>query len=623
MTTTPAPHRPQPFVPASTISPWFIRLPVLFLTGLLLLLLTLALCLMALMMRYRDTIYPNVWLLGQNIGGMTLKEARESLQFAFDYGERTVFTLRDGERFWQVKASELGVVFDVDATLQQAFGIGHTGSAAADLAAQLSALLRGVVLSPIVRYDQQAALERLNAIAAEIYQPAFNASLVLEGTTLTTAEGQSGRALDVAGTMALLETRLLALSSGGEIPLSIAETPAALATVSDTAQQIRTALSGPVQLVATDVTGAALGPWTATTDQIAQLLRVSSVTNPDGSQSYVASIDGTAFSAYLASLAPGLITPAQNARYHFNEQTRELEVIQPAISGRSLNVAETVKRLEEAVFSADNRVVAMVFDYTLPQYHNQTTAAELGIRELVAEATTFFTGSPQNRRTNIAVSASRFDGLVIAPGQEFSFNYYLGEISEEGGFVEGQVIVGDRTVIGIGGGACQVSTTLFRAAFFGGYAITERNSHGYRVGFYELGGAPPGLDAAIWQPDRDFRFQNNTPHHLLIQVGVYPNSDALQFRFYSTRVFQTEIEPAVVKNITPARPVRYEANRDLQPGEIMQVDYSAEGADVTVYRNVYDLQGNLLTEDYVYTHYLPWGAVYQVAPGDSRLANSG
>jgi vancomycin resistance protein YoaR len=131
---------------------------------------------------------------------------------------------------------------------------------------------------------------------------------------------------------------------------------------------------------------------------------------------------------------------------------------------------------------------------------------------------------------------------------------------------------------------------------------------------------PPGLDAAIWQPERDFRFQNNTPYHILIETSIYPANSALQFRFYSTRFFRTEVDPAIIKNVTPARPVRYEANPQVPPGQSIQVDYSAEGADVTIYRRVYDLSGNLLVEDFVYTHYLPWGAIFQVAPGDSRLS---
>lgn len=621
MTTGYLPHPLAPHEDEAFFSPWWIRLPVLFIMGLFLAAVLLMGLLLSFHMAYRDTIIPNVWVQGVPVGGLTLPQAEQLLQQQFRFDQQAVFTFRDGERFWQVRASDLGVQFDAAATASEAYRIAHSGVLFDDILTQLRTLLMGTTLSPIVVYDQQQALDRLNAIRREVDQEPLSASLVMQGTELVTSDGQSGRRLDITLTLQRLEERLLTLS-GGEISLVIMETPPLMLSVADVRQQIETALSGPVQLVASDANGAPLGPWTVSVDQIAQLLRVDTLINSDGTQSVVARLDASAFTDALAALAPGLIVPAQNARYRFNPQTGQLEVTQPAVSGRTLNIEETLRRLEEAVFSPYNRVVSMAFDYTLPRYHNQVSAAELGIRELVAEATTYFAGSPQSRRTNIALAASKFDGLVIGPGEEFSFNYYLGEISEEGGFLEGGMIVGDRTVIGIGGGTCQVSTTVFRAAFYGGYAITERNSHGYRVGYYEQGGAPPGLDAAIWQPERDFRFQNNTPYHILIETSLYPANSALQFRFYSTRYFYTEVDPAIIKNITPARPTRFEANPQVPLGQSIQVDYAAEGADVTVYRRVFDLNGNLLTEDHVYTHYLPWGAIFQVAPGDSRLSNN-
>lgn len=621
MTTRALPHDPYTTTELP-YSPWWVRLPVLILLGGILLTVILAGLLLTFQMAYRNSIIANVWVMETSVGGLSVEAATSALTDQFQFGQQAVFTFRDGESFWQVSATDLGVRFDAEATAQQAFASGHSGSVFSDVMTQLQTLVSGVRVAPIIVYDQQQAITRLNAIAAEINRDPINASLTMADSSVQTTEGANGRRLDITTTLVRLEEQLLLLRGGGEISLAIQETPPLVYSMADVSQQIQAALSSPVQLIASDAGGSPLGPWTATTDQIVQLLRLETVQNSDGTESYAAHIDGEAFSTYLETLAPGLITPAQNARFHFNDATQQLEVIQPAQSGRTLNVAETVRRLEDAVFSTDNRVVPMAFDYTLPRYHNQITAAEMGIQQVVAESTSYFTGSPQNRRTNIALSASRFDGLIIAPGEEFSFNYYLGDISEEGGFVEGKVIVGDRTVIGVGGGACQVSTTLFRAAFSGGFAITERNSHGYRVGYYEQSGMAPGLDAAIWQPERDFRFQNNTPYYVLIQTSVYPTNDALQFRFYSTPYFRTEVDPAIVKNVTAAKPTRYEANGEIAVGQSLQVDYSAEGADVTVYRRVYDLIGNLLVEDSVYTHYLPWGAIFEVAPGDSRLSNS-
>jgi vancomycin resistance protein YoaR len=195
----------------------------------------------------------------------------------------------------------------------------------------------------------------------------------------------------------------------------------------------------------------------------------------------------------------------------------------------------------------------------------------------------------------------------------------LGDISVETGFVQGKVIFGGRTVDGVGGGVCQVSTTAFRAAFTAGFPIIERNSHGYRVGFYELNSGP-GLDAAIFQPEADFRFLNDTDYHLLIETSVYPANSSIQFRFYSTNPGrQVTIEGPVVRNVTAPLPTIFEANADLQGGVSQQVDWAAEGADVTLTRIIRDAGGNEIERDELFTHYEPWAAVVQVAPGDPRL----
>lgn len=626
-TSAPITNQPQPYpartAPTSSLTAWLIRLPLLAFMGSVILLLVLGVFLVAFQIRIQDRIIPGVSVAGVNLGGLTKDEAKAALDNQYTYANEAIFTFRDGDRIWQMSAEDLGVTFDLDETVDTAYFIGHSPDTVRNLSSQATTWFAGYSVPPIVTYNQSVAQGFFDGIALEIDRDPADATLTMSGTTVTTSYGQSGRKLNIPATLAALNSAILALDSGQEIPLVVNETPPIVWNVDEAAQRIRNALSSPLTLTATDVNGGQLGPWVVSVDQIASLLSVTLKDNGDGTQSYDVSIDMDSFAPFLETLSPGLITPALDGRFNFDETTRQLVVIEPSASGRELNVTDTIARMEEAVFTTDGRFVPMAYNYTLPRYHNQINAQELGIVELVAESTTYFTGSTANRRTNIAVGASKLNGIIIAPGEEFSFNYYLGEISETNGFVEGKVIFGGRTVAGLGGGICQVSTTAFRAAFSGGFAITERNSHGYRVGYYELNGAPPGLDAAIWQPERDFRFQNNTPYHLLIQTAIYPQEDAIQFRYYSTKHWNAEIEEAIIKDIVDAPSNKFEPNSDLQPGEIIQVDYAADGADVTVYRNVYSLDGQLATRDYEFTHYLPWQAIFEVAPSDSRLNQSG
>jgi vancomycin resistance protein YoaR len=596
-----------------------VRVPVLFISGGILLVLVLLIFLAAFQLRYADRIVPGVWAFDVNLSGMTRDQAVAALSGRFTYPEEAVFTFRDGDRFWQKTAAELGVSYNPEDTVEQAFVAGHSGDLLRDVFGQAGIWLNGRAIAPVVRYDQTAAVQILTDIAAEINSPAQDARLAIEGITVKTTPSKVGRTLDIKSTLSRLDGVIVSLDTGAEIPLVVHETPPVIWDAEIAANKARAALSSPLTLTADDQQGGTLGPWIASVDQIAALLVVTLNDNGDGTRSYDVEVNMAAFRGFLDTLAPGLVASPKDARFHINQTTAQLEVIQPSISGRTLNITDTLVRLEEAVFNSQTRTVAMAFDYVQPHYHNGVTASSLGITEMVGEATTYFSGSTASRRNNIIESASRFDGIIIGPNEEFSYNTLLGDISPETGFERAKIILGSRTIDGVGGGVCQVSTTAFRAAFNAGFYITERHSHGYRVGFYEINSAP-GLDAAIYQPTTDFRFRNDTPYHLLIETSVYPGRDAIQFRLYSTNPGRkVVIEPPLIQNLTPAKPTIYEANGDLVAGQSLQVDWAAQGADVTVVRVIQDLNGNTIRREEWFTHYEAWAAVVQVPIGDPRL----
>lgn len=614
----PRPRQPEEMQP---LNPWPVRILLLALwAGVLLAVAGLVLAIAATRM-YGDTILPGVSSMGVPLGGLTQDEAADLLRQQLTAGSGATFTFRDGDRVWQFNAEQLGVSLDVETAAAQAMATGRGDGFIGGITAQTLTWLNGAVVTPRLTYDQSAALAVLTQIAAEVDQAGAAGGLHIDGMTVSATPAETARTLDIAATLRALDTAITSPDGSSDIPLVIREAPASIVDLDASAELARTALSAPITLIADDGMGNPLGPWTIDAAQIAALLDVQLSQLGDGTYRYDVDLDLEPFRAYLETLAPGLISSPEDGRFHFNESTRQLDVIQPAKGGRRLDVDATLAELERVAFlSGDQRVARMQFTYIQPRYHNNVSAAELGITEKVAEAVTTFTGSTTNRRINIALATSLMDGIIIGPGEEFSFNKYLGDLTAEEGWVEAAVIFADRTGTGLGGGVCQVSTTIFRAAFYGGYTIIERNSHGYRVGFYEQGGFPPGLDAAIFTPERDFRFQNDTPYSLLIQADIYPATDQLVFRFYSTntgRIVEVE-QPRIASRVPPA-PTRYEVNNELQPGQTLQVDFAAEGADVNVTRTVRAADGTLIRRDNIFTHYLPWGAIYQVAPGDARL----
>jgi hypothetical protein len=167
---------------------------------------------------------------------------------------------------------------------------------------------------------------------------------------------------------------------------------------------------------------------------------------------------------------------------------------------------------------------------------------------------------------------------------------------------------------GIGGGVCQVSTTVFRAAFWGGFPIVERYAHGYVVSWYE---PPRGLDATIYTPSVDFRFRNDTEHFLLVKPEVDADAGRVTFTLYGTKVDRTvEMEGPEISNLTKPDPPVYEEDASLAEGVIKQVDWAKDGQDVVITRHILYGDGTVVDQNFV-SKYRPWQAVYKYGPGTS------
>jgi len=230
-----------------------------------------------------------------------------------------------------------------------------------------------------------------------------------------------------------------------------------------------------------------------------------------------------------------------------------------------------------------------------------------GIRELVAEGVTDFRGSSWNRVQNLRLAAKRIDGTIIPQGAVFSFNQALGPVDEEHGYKEGYVILGDRTEKDVGGGICQVSSTVFRAAFFAGLPIVERKAHSYLLRYYR----PAGLDATVYAPWVDLKFKNDTPGDLLLKT--YVRGTKLIVRLFGTKDREVEWKGPIYLERKPPLPPREIVDESLPPGTRKQVDWPAPGAKVEVLRTIRFPDGRVLEESFTST-YKPWGAIYLVGP---------
>lgn len=551
-----------------------------------------------------DRIYPGVWVEDVPVGGLRLEEAARRIQ------ERlTVPFVRlvGPEQTWDAPAADIGLQLLADATARAAFQVGR-GPEDGPIT-HLLLLIGGRSVAPILIFDESVARLYLQALAKGIDIPPEDAALTLQGLTPVSVPARPGRALDVEATLTALR-RSLQNPGGPRVTLVVREVLPQIADAEAARAQVEALLSAPFTLLLPDPRQGDPGPWALTPDQLAGML----TTTVQGSH-LVATLDREALRRFLEDIAPSLAIEPVDARFHFDERTGQLVPIASSSPGRALDVETSIENIVAAA-AAGQHTAPLTVRVVPPRYPDTATAEELGIRERVAEGDSYFIGSPSGRDHNIRLAASQFDGLVIAPGETFSFNHYLGEVSEEAGYDEAYVTMGEQLAIEVGGGICQVSTTVFRAALRGGYPILERWAHYHRVGYYELRGHGPGLDATVYAPLVDFKFVNDRPTALLIETEVEEAHHRLIFRFYSTDDGRrVEIKGPIITDETEPGPPIYQLDESLPPGTVQEWQTAQKGLTATVERWVYDRAGNLLYHNVFVSKYAPRRAAYHYGPG--------
>lgn len=319
---------------------------------------------------------------------------------------------------------------------------------------------------------------------------------------------------------------------------------------------------------------------------------------------------------YVSGLSESLRKEPQDAKFEFSDG--KVQEFLPGRDGVEVNVELTtaniltkIQKLLDGESKSENVEIAVT---RTPPKITTEKVNELGIRERIGRGESYYNHSIPNRIYNVALASSRINSALVPPGEEVSFNGLVGEVSSGTGYRPAYIISGGRTVLGDGGGLCQVSTTMFRAAMSAGLPILERWGHAYRVSYYELN-SKPGVDATVIAPSKDFRFRNDTPGHILIQTINEPTKQHLIIEIYGTsdgRV-ATLSEPKVW-GITPPLPTIYQDDPTLPAGTLKQVDWAASGAKASfeykVVRN-----GETLQDKTFSTTYRPWASVFMRGTG--------
>lgn len=534
---------------------------------------------------------PGLRVAGVEIGGLTRQEALAAVRERRPAPRRVMVTA--GTHSWSTSADTLGWRADAEASVDAAARAGRERT----LLQRVVRLLGQAEVQdlPLVeRVDVSTALSALKALTRDLQTQPRNAAVIFDKTLKAYAvrPDAPGRRPNAAAA---------ANAFAANPALTALRVPVTEWKAGRTAESLRAQVEQGNRLmrpltVKLQGTGRA---GTLTALQVADLYWV----RPGG----IAPDEKTLREAF-GRLTAAVDQPARNARYAF-------------AGGRVTRVKEQAGRVTDraAAFAAFRRAVldpaadTVVFPGKVSQPTLTVAALPDPTRlELITTGTSTYYGSSPARRTNVANAAARISGMVVPAGEDFSFLQALGGITEGNGFVGGLIISGGRTVGGLGGGVCQVSTTAFRALYQAGLPVVERHPHSYRVGYYE---PQVGFEAAVYDPGLDLRLNNDTGAPIYIKTVNNNAASTLRVEVWGVKPGRrVTVSPAVILARTPHPPAQYVVNPNLPAGAVRQVDWAQDGYDLYITRTITDARGSRTNR--VSTTYQPWRAVYEVGSTD-------
>jgi vancomycin resistance protein YoaR len=530
----------------------------------------------------RTTLAAGTTVAGLDVGGLQESEAVRMLSARAAAVERRPVTFTAGGQRFALTASQLGVGADWRRGVTVAAAAGG-GFGPVRGFRRLRARLFGADASPPISAYDAAVDYKLDQIARAVDRSGVDARLVRKGLAVSVVEGRSGRKLDRAAAATVLVQALGSLDRSAPVvlPVTATEPGVSAADLVEAATQARTALSAPIRLAYGETR------WRVPRWRVAPLLEL-----PSGGSTRV-SIAGRQAEEYLERLSGAVARKPQDARFQVTAKGKI--VIRPSTPGLQLDLPATAKAIAAAVFSTDRRTATLVVRVAQPERTTEIAKA-MGITGVVSSYTTTYGGTP-GRLSNVQLVSALIDGALIKPGGTFSFNGTTGERTAAKGFQEAPVIINGELQNGLGGGICQVSTTVFNAAFEGGLPISARTNHALYISHYPL-----GRDATVNYPDLDLRFSNDTDHWLLLRTFV--GAGSLTVNLYGTPLDRRVESIAAPLEVTGPVPVKETDDPSLKKGKRIVDELGSPPRQTSVERLVYGASGKLLYDNTWRSYYV-------------------
>ncbi len=537
-------------------------------------------------------ISPGVMVAGISLGGKTPEEAIEILSTTISLPEKIIIT--DNGQEFNVDLKTIDFSYDYQKSAQAAYTLDKTGNTAYDIWQKIILPFSKTNLGLRLSLNEDLLFESLSDIAEQTSIEPIYPSASIVNNLVVVEKGIEGHALDIE----LLRDEIgqtLAFIRNSPIPLQLVSVDPTL--TNEEAESFKTRaenlINKSLSLTFEYET------YTYKNDDIFTLL------DPKGEYKKEAIVD------LITEVASNVNREPQNSTFVFDGG--RVKEFSPAKDGVLLKEDSLVNMITgnlRTLETTEDKIVSFEIPYetTAPDVETEDVN-NLGIKELVGRGSSRYRGSISSRVYNLTLAASRFNGVLVAPGETFSFNNVLGDVSLDTGYKKAYIIKDGKTVLDDGGGVCQVSTTLFRAVLDAGLPVIERRAHAYRVGYYEQDSAV-GFDATVYSPTTDFKFKNDTSGHLLIQTYANTAAASLVFEIYGTSDGRTATTTKpITTDVSPPPEDLYVDEPTLPEGTIKQIDWRAWGAKS---RFTYKVKraGEIIYEKTFYSNYRPWQAIF-------------
>ena len=553
------------------------------------------------LIKFNNRIYPGLSIAGINIGGSSKEEAYLLLSKTLSPPSEIVLTYQD--QVYKIKPSDAEFSYDFSLSVLSAYKFARTGDIISDFKNRfilVSGQQKDIAL--VTSYNNEKFNKIVSIISGQISVDPIKPTAKKINEDLVIERGSPGKEVNQKELQEMI-LKNVSFNSTKEISIPVD-------TIDNTLndEEVQNFRSRLEKFVNKNVS-----LNFEYTSIILQDIDIFKLLDPKGGY------NNGAISEIIQKIVLKIERSAQNPKFVF-ENGKVIE-FQPALDGIRVDINElenliienlnNLFKSEEKGISISIPVVKTSPDITTDKVNN------LGIKEIIGRGSSTYYHSIPGRVHNVALAASRMNGTLVAPGETFSFNQSLGDVSAFTGYQQAYIISEGKTILGDGGGVCQVSTTLFRAVLNAGLPIVERQAHAYRVGYYEQG-SPPGLDATVYSPSPDFKFVNDTSEYILIEATADTKNYSLIFELYGTKDGRAAtVSKPVVTNVSTPPEDRYQDDPTLPLGTIKQIEHKAWGAKVTFNYKVIKDGRETINKTFI-SNYKPWQAVYLKGTGPAN-----